>query len=240
LETVTLVLDGVLEHGDNTGNSGALHPGDVQWMTAGRGIIHRELAFRNEFAHILQMWLNLPAKAKMVDTRYQDLLARSRPSVTAPGVRIEAVSGTVGAAGLSTVEGPALNHLPVTGSFVTLDPGCTVDYELPASHRAFAYVMSGAATVAGRNADAGQIAWSDPVPAGHVGPASGRSTLRLATREREHETKLMVYSGQPLNEPIVFGGPFVMNEQREIHQAFQDFHAGKFGDVPRQARLKYS
>ena len=83
LETVTLVLDGVLEHGDNLGNAGALTAGDVQWMTAGRGIIHRELAFRNERAHILQLWVNLPAELKMVDTRYQDLRAEAAPSSSA-------------------------------------------------------------------------------------------------------------------------------------------------------------
>ncbi|MGH3370876.1 MAG: pirin family protein [Nocardioidaceae bacterium] len=84
IETVTTVVDGVLEHGDNLGNTGALEPGDVQWMTAGRGIIHRELAYRNEHAHTLQLWLNLPAARKLTDTRYQDLLATGRPRVTRP------------------------------------------------------------------------------------------------------------------------------------------------------------
>ncbi len=79
IETVTMVLDGVLEHGDNAGNAGALLPGDVQWMTAGRGIIHRELAFRNEHAHTLQLWVNLPSRRKMVETGYQDLRASTRP-----------------------------------------------------------------------------------------------------------------------------------------------------------------
>jgi len=104
LETITTVLDGVLEHGDNIGNAGALHSGDVQWMTAGRGIIHRELAFRNEHAHTLQLWLNLPARSKMVDTRYQDLLAASRPALTSPGVVIDVISGLR----------PALPGLPST------------------------------------------------------------------------------------------------------------------------------
>ncbi len=118
IETVTTVLDGVLEHGDNIGNAGALQPGDVQWMTAGRGIIHRELAYRDEHAHTLQLWLNLPARSKMVGTRYQDVLAGSRPRVTLPGVVVDVVSGTV-----AGVTGPALNHWPVQGAVVTLDPG---------------------------------------------------------------------------------------------------------------------
>ena len=118
LETVTLVLDGVLEHGDNLGNAGALTAGDVQWMTAGRGIIHRELAFRDERAHTVQLWVNLPAALKMTDTRYQDLLAGRRPVIERDGTRIDLISGHAG--GLT---GPALNHWPVTGAVITLEPG---------------------------------------------------------------------------------------------------------------------
>ena len=95
LETVTLVLDGVLEHGDNLGNAGALTAGDVQWMTAGHGIIHRELAFRNERAHILQLWVNLPADRKLVANRYQDLRATDRPVIERDGARLAVISGDV-------------------------------------------------------------------------------------------------------------------------------------------------
>jgi quercetin 2,3-dioxygenase len=229
LETITIVLDGVLEHGDNIGNAGALQPGDLQWMTAGRGIIHRELAFRNEHAHTMQLWLNLPARSKMVDTRYQDLLAASRPRVTLPGVSIDVVSGTV-----AGVSGPAVNHWPVQGAIVSLDPGASAEYVLPASHRAFAHVLSGAISIAGQVARAGQTAWSDPSGAG---PAD--SLLRLAVSDRSEPARVMIYSGKPIREPVAMGGPFVMNKRTEIAQAFTDFHAGKFGRVPRQARLKY-
>ena len=92
VETVTTVLDGVLEHGDNAGHAGALEPGDVQWMTAGRGIIHRELAYRNEHAHTLQLWLNMPASARLADTRYQDIRAATRPVRAACGARIDVIS----------------------------------------------------------------------------------------------------------------------------------------------------
>lgn len=228
LETVTTVLGGVLEHGDNLGNTGALQPGDVQWMTAGRGIIHRELAFRNEHAHTLQLWLNLPARAKMTDTRYQDVLAAGRPRVTRPGVVIDVISGTV-----AGVAGPALNHWPVQGAVVTLDPGAGTEYALPASHRAFAHVLAGAARIGGRVVQAGQTAWSDP------DRGTGNSLLRLDVPSGGEQSMVMIYSGQPIGEPVAMGGPFVMNKRTEIAQAFQDFHAGKFGDVPRQARLKY-
>ena len=138
LETVTLVLDGVLEHGDNLGNAGALTAGDVQWMTAGRGIIHRELAFRNEHAHILQLWVNLPAELKMVDTRYQDLRAGSRPVVERDGVRIDVISGDV-----EGTAGTALNNWPITGTLITLEPDRSIEHVLPGSDRAFVYVLSG-------------------------------------------------------------------------------------------------
>ncbi|MET8299223.1 pirin family protein, partial [Streptomyces sp. NPDC005180] len=138
LETVTLVLDGVLEHGDNIGHVGALTTGDVQWMTAGRGIIHRELAFRNERAHILQLWVNLPGEMKMVDTRYQDLLADRRPVIETDGARIDLISGEAGG-----VQGPALNNWPISGAVITLQPGRRLDHLLPGRDRAFVYVQSG-------------------------------------------------------------------------------------------------
>jgi redox-sensitive bicupin YhaK (pirin superfamily) len=233
LETITTVLDGVLEHGDNIGNAGALHGGDVQWMTAGRGIVHRELAFRNEHAHTLQLWLNLPARSKMVDTRYQDLLAASRPRLTLPGVVIDVISGTT-----AGITGPAVNHWPVQGAIVSLEPGAGAEYALPASHRAFAYVLSGEVSVAGQVVRAGQIAWSDP-PASSPPGTAPQSVLRLAVADRAEPGKVMIYSGRPIREPVAIGGPFVMNKRTEIAQAFTDFHAGKFGAVPRQARLRY-
>lgn len=224
LETVTTVLDGVLEHGDSLGNAGALHPGDVQWMTAGRGIIHREVAYRDEHAHTLQLWLNLPAADKMADTRYQDLLAVHRPKVTLPGAVIDVASGTI--AGQA---GPASNHWPIQGATVTIDPATAIGYPLPADHRAFAYVLSGEVEIAGWPVRAGEVAWSDPA----------QGALRLVTPDQDERSVVMIYSGRPIGEPVVLGGPFVMNAAHEIEQAFRDFRAGRFGEVPRQARLKY-
>jgi len=229
IETVTTVLDGVLEHGDNLGNMGALKQGDVQWMTAGRGIIHRELAFRDEPVHVMQLWLNLPAASKLTETRYQDVLADRRPRLTRPGAVLDVISGTV-----DGVTGPALNHVPVQGTLITLDPATSLDYPLPADHRAFVHVLSGRVTAAGRDVRANETAWSDP-----LARVTGESVLSLVTPDGDSVTRLMVYSGRPLHEPIAFGGPFVMNHRAEINQAFADFHAGRFGEVPRQARLKY-
>ncbi|QIY74813.1 pirin family protein [Streptomyces sp. RLB1-33] len=227
IETVTMVLDGVLEHGDNLGHAGALEPGDVQWMTAGRGIIHRELAFRNEHAHILQLWVNLPAADKLVETRYQDLRQAAHAVHTEPGVKVQVISGT--AAG---VTGPALNHHPITGLMLTLDPGTTYAQLLPADERAFAFVLDGRARIGHRPVEKDQVAWSDPVARGGEG-----SVLPLRTPDGDRQTRIMLFSGRPLGEPVAAGGPFVMNSREEIEQAFRDFRSGKFGQVPRAARL---
>jgi redox-sensitive bicupin YhaK (pirin superfamily) len=226
IETVTMVLDGVLEHGDNAGNAGALLPGDVQWMTAGRGIIHRELAFRNEHAHTLQLWVNLPSSRKMVETGYQDLRASARPVVSRPGASVDVISGTV-----EGVAGPARNQHPILGAVLTIEPGGAVEHAIPAAHRAFLYVLAGEVTMAGRRVREGQVAWSDPV-------AGGTSSLRIVAAGREEAARVLAYSGAPLREPVVMGGPFVMNSRAQIERAYQDFHAGRFGQVPRQARLK--
>lgn len=228
LETVTLVVDGVLEHGDNTGNAGALTTGDVQWMTAGRGIIHRELAFRDERAHTLQLWVNLPQQRKLTSTRYQDLLAARRPVIERDGTQIDLIAGQVGG-----LIGPAVNEWPISGAIITLEPGRRLDHVLPARDRAFCYVLSGPVTIAGRTVTAGQIAWSDPVPSART------SSIAVETADGESPGVVMIYSGEPIREPVALGGPFVMNTQAEIAQAFRDFHSGQFGDIPRQARLQY-
>ncbi|MEV6654506.1 pirin family protein [Streptomyces sp. NPDC051219] len=228
VETVTLVLDGVLEHGDSMGHVGALTTGDVQWMTAGRGIIHRELAFRNERAHILQLWVNLPREMKMVDTRYQDLLADRRPVIETDGARVDLISGEA-----DGVQGPALNNWPISGAVITLEPGRRLDHLLPGRDRAFLYVLSGRVTVAGRPVRAGEIAWSDPLPQASL------STITLETADGDEHSVVMVYSGEPIGQPVAMGGPFVMNSASEIEQAFHDFHSGGFGDIPNQARLQF-
>jgi redox-sensitive bicupin YhaK (pirin superfamily) len=226
IETVTTVVDGVLEHGDNLGNAGALQPGDVQWMTAGRGIIHRELAFRNEFAHTLQLWVNLPSRRKMVDTAYQDLRAADRPVVVSAGTHVDVVSGSVGG-----VAGPAVNQHPIHGSVITVEPTAEIDFAIPGAHRAFLYVLDGTATIGGRRVAAGQIAWSDPI-------GDGPSSLRIASVTQDDMVRVMVYSGRPLREPVVLGGPFVMNSRADIEAAYRDYHSGRFGAVPKTSRLK--
>ncbi|MFE7171283.1 pirin family protein [Streptomyces sp. NPDC057616] len=228
VETVTMVVDGVLEHGDNAGNAGVLTTGDVQWMTAGRGIIHREHAFRDERAHTLQLWVNLPGERKLTGARYQDLHVTRRPVVDREGVSIDVISGRAG-----DVVGPAVNEWPISGAVITLEPNQRLDHVLPGRDRAFLHVLEGRTTIARRSLEAGQTAWSDPLPYALV------SSIALETGDQDTKTTVMVFSGEPIREPVAMGGPFVMNTQEEITQAFRDFHGGLFGDVPRQARLKY-
>jgi quercetin 2,3-dioxygenase len=227
IETVTVVLDGALEHGDSRGNAGVLAPGDIQWMTAGSGIIHRELAHRDEHVHTLQLWVNLPSTHKMVDSRYQDFTPADLATVGGEGARVDLVSGRAGA-----VAGPADNHWPITGGHVSVEPGRTVELPLPGADRAFLYVLAGALEVGdGRDRHAaGDVAWSDPV-------ATDESVLTLAAPEGGEVARAILFSGRPIGEPVVAGGPFVMNSEAEIHQAFADYRRGRFGPIPRLTRV---
>jgi redox-sensitive bicupin YhaK (pirin superfamily) len=198
-------------------------------MTAGRGVVHRELAFRNERVHVMQLWLNLPAAQKLVPTRYQDLRAGVQAHYTEPGVSVQVISGASGPS-----IGPASNEWPILGLMLTLDPATTYQQVLPASYRAFAHVISGRLTVAGRPVRAGQTAWSDPVATSQA----AASVVELATPDGGEQTKVMLFAGQPLGEPVVIGGPFVMNSRAEIEQAFRDYHKGDFGPIPRLARIR--
>jgi redox-sensitive bicupin YhaK (pirin superfamily) len=221
IETVTVVVDGALEHGDSRGNAGVLAPGDVQWMTAGAGIIHRELAYRDEHAHTLQLWVNLPSASKMVESQYRDFtLDAMAVDGTAPGVAVHAV--------------PA--HRPVTVQQLLVEPGRTHDVVLPAGDRAFLYLRTGVlevADVTGR-LRAGEVAWSDP-----VGTADERSVLSLRVPEDggDEPARLLLAAGAPLRERVVARGPFVMNSEAEIAEAYADFRAGRFGPMPRLARV---
>jgi redox-sensitive bicupin YhaK (pirin superfamily) len=233
VETVTIVVDGVLEHGDSLGNAGLLTTGDVQWMTAGRGIIHREHAHRDEYAHTLQLWINLPAALKMTETRYQDLRAAELPVYLAPGLQVRMMSW-YGADPLAM--GAAASR--IRALVIQLEPGRSYAQLLPADHRVFAYLLEGEATIGGRPVAAGQIAWSDPaadVPAPVGG--DGASYLDIQASDGDRQATVLLFSGRPLREPVAAGASFVMNTEDEIRQAIKDYESGKFGEIPRTARL---
>lgn len=180
IETLTVVLDGALEHEDDAGGSGVLEAGDAQWMTAGRGISHREVAARGTHAHVLQLWLDLPAGARSAAPGHQQLPAADRPRLTRGGAGIDVLAGTVdGVAGLARPASPAQVVL------VTLDAGAALDLPLPAADRAFALVISGAAEVAGRPVRARWTAWSEPGRGDHLalrGGAAGACLLVASAR----------------------------------------------------------
>jgi len=217
IETVTFVIEGSVEHRDSAGHGGVIHAGDAQWMTAGRGVQHEESALAGTTAHTLQLWVNLPAAAKMTEPRYQDLAGRLMPVRHEPGVEVRVFSGESGGVISSTI-----NHVPVTMLDVRVELGSVFRQRLAASDNAFVYIYAGEATIGtvGALVRLGQLAWLSR------SEEPGFSELILAPERSA--VRLLVFSGRPLREPIAFGGPFVMNTQAEIQQAFTDFRAGRF------------
>jgi quercetin 2,3-dioxygenase len=173
IETVTVVLDGALEHADRLGGAGVLRPGDAQWMIAGRGIEHRETAVAGGHAHVLQLWLDLPGAARDTEPGHRELPAAARPRLVRPGAEVDVLAGTV-----DGVTGPARPAAPVQLVLVALAPGGALHLPVPAGDRAFALVVAGAATVAGRAVATRQTAWSEP-GGDRLGLAGGADGARL-------------------------------------------------------------
>jgi redox-sensitive bicupin YhaK (pirin superfamily) len=174
IETVTIVLDGVLEHEDDAGGAGVLHAGDAQWMTAGRGIVHREVAARGAHAHVLQLWLDLPADARSAAPGHQQLRAADRPRLPRPGAEIDVLAGTV-----DGVDGLARPASPAQVVLVTLAAGAALDLPVPLADRAFAVVIEGDAVVAGAPVRARRTAWSGPAGGAHLTLLGGVAGARL-------------------------------------------------------------
>jgi redox-sensitive bicupin YhaK (pirin superfamily) len=212
------MLAGRMRHGDNQGNSGLLRPGSVQWMTAGRGIVHSEMPEQeNGLMWGFQLWVNLPAKDKMTAPRYQDIAPESIPEATpASGVRVRVLAGRIG-----DVEGP-VGGIAVEPVYldIALEPGARFAAPLPQGHNAFAYAYEGAVDIgpvdASRRIQRGELAVLD---------RDGGDVLLSAGAE---SARLILVAGKPLNEPVAKYGPFVMNTQQEIVQAIQDYQAGRF------------
>ena len=216
-ETVTYMLAGRIRHGDNKGNTGLLRPGSVQWMTAGRGIVHSEMPEQeNGLMWGFQLWVNLPAKDKMMAPRYQDIAPEAVPEVTpAPGVRVRVIAGSFGGA-TGPVQAVATEPVYLD---VALAPGARLDVPLPADHTAFVYAFEGAAKVGSGTA-------AERVGRGELAVLGAGERVELAADAGA--ARLLVVAGKPLNEPIVRYGPFVMNTEAQIRQAFADFEAGRF------------
>ena len=218
METVTFVLEGSMEHRDHTGGHGVLNPGDVQWMTAGRGVMHSEMP-GPDGVHSLQLWLNLPAAQKMSPARYLDQRAADAPVVSGPGYEIRVYAGRQG----GTERGWGSSY-PMGLAVATVQPGAECALEIGPDERGFLYAFEGSAKVGegGTLLQAGQIAWFDP--ASDV--AGDADTLTLRAGDKPFRGAL--FRGRPIKEPVVAYGPFVMNTQDEIRQAFADYHGGTF------------
>jgi redox-sensitive bicupin YhaK (pirin superfamily) len=210
-ETVTYVIDGAVEHRDNHGGHGVLRPGDAQWMTAGRGVVHSEEAGAGG-AHSLQLWVNLPSKLKMSEPRYQDLRGDEVPVRVEPGAMLRVYSGKSGG-----FTAPTRNLLAVTMVELRLDAGAEVRQELPDGDNCFVYLLEGAARFGDdeRPARAGQVVWFER--------DRGDAVIRA-----DETTRAFLWSGPPIGEPVAQHGPFVMNTREELLQAFHDFQSGKF------------
>lgn len=217
-ETITYMLQGKMEHRDHMGNIGLLNDGDVQWMTAGRGVIHSEMPRQTEGRmRGFQLWLNLPASAKTTPARYDDVPAAQIPEYQLDGAHIKAIAGTATVAGQSIVghfERPAT--CPLFWD-VTLSGGQTFELPVDPGRCAMTYVYEGALEVDGR-----------PVTAQHLVRFEQTGEHVRGKNSGADECRFIVLLGTPLKEPIVQYGPFVMNSQAEIEQALQDYRAGKF------------
>jgi len=220
-ETVTYVLDGEMEHEDSAGHRGRIASGDVQWMTAGRGVVHSEMPSRamrerGGRMHGFQIWVNLPARDKMIAPRYQEIPRDRIPDGRSPD----------GLAKVKVVAGEALGaravietRTPISYLHFTLEPGSRLEIPLPRDHAAYAYVFEGAARIGDRAVKDGELA-----------VLGDGDAVEIAASER---AQLLLLSGVPLGEPVVQYGPFVMNTEAEIRQAILDYRAGRLGEIAR-------
>ena len=215
-ETVTYMLDGRMRHKDNHGHEGVLEPGAVQWMTAGRGIVHSETPEQREGRmRGFQLWMNLPAKDKMTVPNYQEFGGDRLPVVERTGVSVKVIAGTLdGATG--PVKQPATDPTYVD---IRLDAGVDFALPVPAGHSAFIYVYEGSVSV-GVDRDAAKI---DSQELAVLGDGE---EVRL--QGRAPRSRAILVAGRPLREPVARYGPFVMNTREEIMQAFADYQSGKF------------
>lgn len=222
-ETVTYMLEGEFEHRDSAGHAGHLQPGDVQWMTAGRGVVHSEMPSARIMeaggrVHGFQIWVNLPSRLKMTAPRYQEVAAGNIPeAVSADGLaRVRVIAGE--ALGISA---RIDTHTPIVYQHWILQPGANIEQALDADHSALLYVFSGELISAG-----------SPLADGEMGVLGKGDSVNLSVpASAAGMTQLLLLGGVPLGEPVVQHGPFVMNTQQEIGQAIEDYQQGRMGII---------
>ena len=228
-ETVTYMIDGIMDHQDSNGGGGSITDGDTQWMTAGGGILHIEappehLVTSGGLFHGLQLWVNLPRAAKMIAPKYQDIRGREAALLTTPdgGSLIRVIAGTV-----AGHDGPGSTNTPINLAHVTLQPGAQLDLPWQPDYNALVYVMAGRGTVGTEQR---------PIQKGQLAAYGTGDAIRV-TADRTQDAnapamELFVMGGKPIREPVAQYGPFVMNTREELAQAFEDYQKGRLGVIP--------
>ncbi len=212
-ETITYLLHGIITHEDNQGHKGVIHSGDVQWMTAGKGIIHSEMPSSSSGRlHGLQMWLNLPAAQKMSEPRYQEISRDNLPvETTDSGVVIKVIAGRTDKGTSSPI-----NNIATHPFFfdINLPAGTRVKQHIPRDYQSILFVISGEVSIAGRT-----------VPQQVLANLSAGNIVTLAAEQESH---CLLIAAAKIHEPVARYGPFVMNTQQEVMQAVDDFRSGRF------------
>ncbi|MFI2367368.1 pirin family protein [Streptomyces sp. NPDC018833] len=228
-ETVTYMIDGIMEHRDSGGGGGVIANGDTQWMTAGSGMLHIEtppehLVMSGGLFHGFQLWVNLPRDRKMSEPRYQDIRGSQLELLTSDdgGALVRLIAGE-----LAGRQGPGATHTPITLLHATLSPGARLTLPWRPDFNALAYVLAGRGSVGeeGRPLHSGQLAVFGP---GDV------LTIQADDKQegRSPALDVVVLGGLPIRQPVAWNGPFVMNTRSEVMQAFDDFQAGRLGRIP--------
>lgn len=219
-ETVTIAFQGSVAHHDSAGNSGVIGPGDVQWMTAGSGVLHKEyheekFTKKGGVFHMVQLWVNLPAKYKMTPPKYQGITFEQQGKLTLPN---NAGSASIIAGELNGVKGPADTFTPINMLTMKLEANADFSFEIPANHNTGILVIAGNGYINDVNARNNDF----------VLFKKDGTTIQVKSSE---PMQLLVLSGEPIDEPIAQYGPFLMNTQAELQQALEDFNNGKFGQL---------
>ena len=228
-ETVTYMIDGIMEHQDSHGGGGVITDGDTQWMTAGSGILHIEappehLVVSGGLFHGFQLWVNLPSKDKFLAPRYQDLRGSDVVLLSTPdgGALLRLIAGDLG-----EYRGPGDTHTPITMVHATLSPGARMTLPWRSDFNALAYVLNGEASfgLERRPARSGQLVVFDTGDAITIAADESQES-------RSPAVDVLLLGGRPIREPVAWYGPFVMNTRQELVEAFEDFQAGKLGHIP--------
>ena len=226
-ETVTIVYDGAIEHRDSAGHSGRIGPGDVQWMTAGAGVVHeekhgKEFSQRGGTLEMIQLWVNLPKAHKMTRPRYQEITAGQIPVITQAGSTIRIIAGSY-----QDQTGPAKTFTDITMLDIRVQAGSTTELALPERYSTGAYLIRGHVRANDSEVEEAQL----------VVFGSHEPGVKI---EAYADSTLLLLSGEPINEPVASYGPFVMNNSQELTQAIQDYEQGKMGSLTAEILYSYS